>query len=290
MHELLNKLLAHAPVILDGGWGTQLHSRGLAVGDCPEAWNLDCPDRVAAVARVYAEAGARIVLTNSFGGSRLMLARYGLAERTEEINRRAAELSKQAVPEPTLVFGSMGPSGVMLIMGDVPEEDVYSAFAQQARALAAGGADGLVIETMSDPGEAKLAITAARETGLPVVACMVFDAGKYRDRTMTGATPEAAAEVLLEAGADVIGANCGVGVEAFTPICSRLFAVAGAPVWIKANAGMPEMVNGAATYTQTPEEFASHVPDLLETGAGFIGGCCGTNPDFIRAIAKAAGR
>ena len=147
-----------------------------------------------------------------------------------------------------------------------------------------GGADGIVVETMADPAEMKLAVAAAKKTGLPVVACMVFDSGADKDRTMMGTTPEQAAEAALEAGADIVGSNCGQGVAGFVKICERLRAASGNPVWIKANAGLPEIVNGETVYSQTPEDFASYVPALVEAGAAFIGGCCGTNPDFIRAI------
>ena len=185
-----------------------------------------------------------------------------------------------------MVFASMGPSGVVLMMGQVSEEAVQAAFAEQARAMAGAGADGIVIETMSDPAEAKLAVVAARETGLPVVACMTFDSGAKKDRTMMGATPEQAAEQLSAAGADVIGSNCGQGIAGMVEVCRRLRAVTDRPIWIKANAGLPEMVDGKTVYKQTPGEFAAYVPQLVEAGASFIGGCCGTTPEFIRAVVR----
>ena len=154
------------------------------------------------------------------------------------------------------------------------------------KGLAAAGADALVIETMSDLAEARLIVAAARETGLPVVACMVFDSGKNRDRTMMGTTPEQAATELLAAGADVVGANCGLGIEGYVSICRRLHASSGRPVWIKPNAGSPELVDGRVYYRTTPEEFARHAPALVEAGAAFIGGCCGTGPDFIGALSR----
>jgi methionine synthase I (cobalamin-dependent) len=139
---------------------------------------------------------------------------------------------------------------------------------------------------MSDLEEAKLAVSAARETGLPVVACMVFDSGKDKDRTMMGTTPEQAAQALGEAGADVIGANCGQGIAGFIAICRRLHAATDRPIWIKANAGLPTMVDGRAKYSATPDEFAGYIPELIQVGASFIGGCCGTRPDFIVAISR----
>ena len=197
-----------------------------------------------------------------------------------EISRRAAARPGDAV------FASVGPSGVMLMMGQVSEDDLKAAFAEQARAMAEAGADGIVIETMSDPAEAALAVAAAHETGLPVVACMTFDSGAKKDRTMMGTTPEQAAEQLTAAGADVIGSNCGHGIAGMVEVCRRLHAATDRPIWIKANAGLPEMVDGKTVYRQTPAEFAAYVPQLVEAGASFIGGCCGTTPEFIRAVAE----
>jgi methionine synthase I (cobalamin-dependent) len=185
-----------------------------------------------------------------------------------------------------MVFASVGPTGVMLMMGQVSADDVKAAFATQVRAIADAGADGIVIETMSDPAEAALAAAAAHETGLPVVACMTFDSGAKKDRTMMGAPPEQAAEQLAAAGADVIGSNCGQGIAGMVDVCRRLHAATDRPIWIKANAGLPEMIDGKTFYRQTPDEFAAYVPQLIEVGASFLGGCCGTTPDFIRAVAK----
>jgi 5-methyltetrahydrofolate--homocysteine methyltransferase len=174
----------------------------------------------------------------------------------------------------------------MLMMGQVSEDELKVAFAEQIQAIAAAGADGIVIETMSDLAEAALATAAACATGLPVVACMTFDAGANRDRTMMGVTPEQAAEQLAAAGADVIGSNCGHGIADMVGVCRRLHAATDRPIWIKANAGLPEMVDGRTVYRQTPAEFAAYVPQLLEAGASFVGGCCGTTPEFIKAVAE----
>jgi 5-methyltetrahydrofolate--homocysteine methyltransferase len=184
------------------------------------------------------------------------------------------------------VFASMGPTGKLLMSEEVTPEELHGAFAEQAKALAKGGADALVVETMSDLAEAKLAAGAARETGLPVVACMVFDSGRDKDRTMMGTTPEQAAQELTSAGADVIGANCGQGIAAFFPICRRLHAATRLPIWIKPNAGLPTVVDGRAHYCTKPEEFAGYIPELLKLGAGFVGGCCGTSPAFLAALSK----
>lgn len=290
MHPRIEQLLAQRPVVTDGAWGTQMQQQGLEVGACPDAWNLEHPERVEAVARSYVEAGSQIILTNTFGASRFMLAKHQLADRVAEINRAGVEISRRAAAGRALVFASMGPSGVMLMMGEVSEAELQAAFAEQAQAMAAGGADGIVLETMSDLAEARLAIQAAKATGLPVVASMTFDSGKNHDRTMMGHTPEQAAEELTAAGADVIGSNCGQGIQGFIAICQRLHAATELPIWIKANAGLPEMVQGQVSYAQKPEQFAEFVPALLEAGASFLGGCCGTSPATIRALCARLGR
>jgi len=284
MNALLKELLARAPLITDGALGTQLQARGLTTGECPDAWNLSHPDRVEEVARAYVEAGSDIILTNTFRANRLALEAYGLADQVEGINRAGVELACRAAAGRAKVFASIGPSGKMLVMGDVSEEDLRRAFSEQARVLAKAGADGIVIETMTDLAEAKLAVAAARDTGLPVAVSMVFDSGREKDRTMTGVTPEQAAAELAAAGADVIGANCGLGIAGYVPVCQRLHAATDRPIWIKPNAGLPEMVEGRVVYQTTPQEFAASVPALLEAGASFVGGCCGTAPEFIRAI------
>jgi 5-methyltetrahydrofolate--homocysteine methyltransferase len=287
---VLEELLRSAPVILDGAWGTQLQRRGLPVGGCPDEWNLSHPEKVEEVARAYVEAGSQIILTNTFGSNAVTLERYGLADRVEAINRAGVEISRRAAAGRAKVFASIGPSGVMLMMGDKTPDQLRMAFAVQAEALAQAGADGLVIETMSDPAEALLALEAAKATGLPVAVCMTFDSGKNRDRTMMGTTPEQAAEQLTAAGADVIGANCGAGPETYVQICRRLKSATDRPIWIKPNAGLPEVVNGQTIYRLSCDDFASYVPQLIDAGASFIGGCCGTTPEFIRAICRVLGR
>ena len=286
MHPTLQKLLASGPVVTDGAWGTQLQALGLAGGDCPDEWNLTHPDQVAAVARAYVEAGSQVILTNTFRSNAVALAGYGLAGRVVELNRAGAAISSRAAAGKALVFASVGPSGKMLMTGEVTQDTLRSAFEEQAQALAEGGADGLAVETMSDLAEAIIAVAAAKATGLPVVATMVFDSGKNKDRTMMGNTPEQAAEALAAAGADVIGANCGSGIAGYLPVCRRLRQASDKPVWIKANAGLPEIVDGKLVYQNTPQDFAALAPALIEAGASFIGGCCGTDPDFVRALKR----
>jgi methionine synthase I (cobalamin-dependent) len=288
--NLVGQLAAAGPVATDGAWGTELQARGLAAGECPDAWNLAAPERVGEVARAYVEAGSRVILTNTFRANRLALAGHGLAEKAPEINRAGAAISRRAAEGRARVFASIGPTGKLLLMGETTEEELRAVFSEQARALGEGGADAILVETMSDLAEAKIALTAAKETGLPVVVSMVFDSGKNKDRTLFGATPEQVAQELTAAGADAVGANCGTGIAAYVPICRRLRAATPLPVWIKPNAGLPELVEGRTVYRTTPEEFARHVPALVEAGARFLGGCCGTNPAFVRAVVLALTR
>ncbi len=284
MHVLIEQLTSTGTVVTDGAWATQLYQLGLQVGQCPERWNLEHPDRVQQVARSYVEAGSLIILTNTFGGNRLSLARHGLADQIRALNQAGVEISLRAAGQQALVFASVGPSGKMLLTGDTTVEELHAVFQEQCELLAEAGADGLVIETMSDLEEAAIAVRAAKTTGLPVVACMVFASGRDNDRTLMGNTPEQVAQALIQAGADVVGANCGQGIEGFVPICRRLRSATDLPIWIKPNAGLPELVDGRPQYRQTPEQFASYIPALVEAGAAFLGGCCGTSPEFIRAI------
>ncbi len=264
---LLDELMAAGPVITDGAWGTQLQSRGLSGGACPDQWNLSHPDVVEQVPRAYAAAGSQIVLTNTFRANRIALAGYDLADQAVAINRIGVEISKRAVGDRARVFGSLGPSGKMLISGEVTEDQLRDAFVEQADALAAAGADAIVIETMAELEEAELALDAVRRTGLPAVACVVFDSGADHDCTMMGVTPEQAARRLTSAGADVVGANCGQGIEGYIGICRRMRAVTDKPLWIKANAGMPEIIDGEVVYRTTPEQFAAHAHAFARGGS-----------------------
>jgi methionine synthase I (cobalamin-dependent) len=314
VHPTIARLLENGPVVTDGAWATQLQQLGLAPGDCPDAWNLTRPAAVEQVAASYVAAGSGVILTNTFGANRIRLGRHALGDRAATINRAGVEISLRAAaegkrgrgaegairlptssgespprplsPSPPLVFASMGPSGQLLAMGQTTEAELRAVFVEQAAALKDGGAEGIVIETMSDLAEAVLAVAAARETGLPVVACMTFDFGPQKDRTMMGVTPEQAAERLAAAEADAVGANCGHGIAGMVEVCRRMHAATDRPIWIKANAGLPEVVEGRVVYRQTPYEFASYVPRLVESGASLVGGCCGTTPEFIRAVAE----
>lgn len=285
MHGL-KKWMANGALISDGAWGTQLQARGLTVGTIPDTWNLTHPEQVEAVARAYVEAGSQVILTNSFRANAIAMHDSSPSD-LDAINRAAVAISKKAAGTQALVFASIGPAGKMLLSGEVTAEELTKAFAAQAQSLASVGADALLIETMSDPEEARLAVHAAKATGLPVIASFAFDSGKNKDRTMMGATPELVAAAMVDAGADGVGANCGVGVEFAGPICQRLHAACDLPIWIKPNAGLPVIEGAAIHYVTTAEYFASHFAVLRDAGASFIGGCCGSTPEFVRALVAA---
>jgi methionine synthase I (cobalamin-dependent) len=288
--SLIAELAKRGPVITDGAWGTQLQALGLPSGACPDQWNLSHPERVEQVPKAYVEAGSQIVLTNTFRANRLAMAAYGLSDKVVQINQAGGTISRRAAGKRALVFGSIGPSGKMLFAGQATEAELHGAFIEQAQALADSGVDALVIETMADLEEAKLAVAAARTIGLPVVACTVFDSGKDKDRIMTGRTPEQVAQELTAAGADVVGANCGQGIASYLAICRRLRTATDRPIWIKANAGVPRIVGDKVVYETSAEQFAEYGPQLVAAGASFIGGCCGTGPDYIRALKQRIGR
>ncbi|GIU78773.1 MAG: homocysteine S-methyltransferase [Bryobacteraceae bacterium] len=278
---------AQRVLITDGAWGTRLQELGLDPGEIPDAWNLAHPERVEQVAREYVEAGSDVILTNTFRANRITLAAAGLADRSREINQSGVELSRRAAAGRARVAASIGPSGRMLMTGEVTPEELHAAFLEQAEALAAAGADALLVETMSDLEEARIALRAARTTGLPVIVSFAFDTGRNRDRTMMGVTPEQAAAEMQAEGADAVGANCGAGIDRFPALCERMRQACTLPVWIKANAGLPEWREGRAVYTAEPAAFAAHLRALVEAGASFVGGCCGTSPDFVRALVAA---
>ena len=278
----LGQWLAGGLLISDGAWGTELQARGLEPGAAPDTWNLSHPGRVEEVARAYVDAGSQVILTNTFRANNI-----AMKGDLEAINRAGVEISKRAAAGRALVFASIGPTGKLLLAGDITAEQARAAFETQAAALAGAGADALLVETMSDIAEARLAVAAAKSTGLPVVVSFAFDSGRNKDRTMMGATPEAVADAMVEAGADAVGANCGAGVEYAAAICRRLRAACRVPIWIKPNAGLPTMEGSSVKYQTTAEFFASHFAALRDAGASFIGACCGSTPDFIRALVKA---
>ena len=278
--------------VLDGAWGTQLQRQGLPAGLAPELWNLENPGAVEAVARSYVEAGSDVILTNTFGANRFVLGNCGAADRVGELaeagaaaSRRAADATERDVK----VFASVGPTGKIVMMGEVAEEELAGAFVEAAGAVVGGGADGIVLETFNELDEAKLALGAVRGAcELPVVVSMTFASGPDGTATMMGNTPEDLAAAAEAGGAAAVGANCGVGPDNYVRVAELLRASTDLPIWIKANAGLPQVgPDGKTTYPMGPEDFAAYVEKLASAGANFIGGCCGTTPDHIRAIRAA---
>ena len=284
--------LRDAVTVADGGWSTQLQLRGFPTGIMPETANVTHPDLVLNLAREYVEAGARFLTTNTFGANPATLARRKSSQTVTDINRRGAELARQASAEAgALVIGSLGPSGKILAVGETNEDELRDIFGPPARALAEGGVDAFVLETFSEIAEVLVAIMVVREeTGLPVIASMSFDSGPQRTRTMMGAAAQECAAALEDAGVSVIGCNCGSGIEHALPAVVALRAATNLPLWVKPNAGLPELEGGATVWKQTPEEFAAHIPPLIEAGANILGGCCGSGPEHIRKIAAVIAR
>lgn len=271
----------------DGATGTQLQAAGLVSGQCAEAWNLSHPEAVAAVARAYAEAGAGVVTSNTFGGSPAKLASSGLEARCEELNALGVRLAREAVGEAVFVAGDLGPSGQLLEpYGDMPLAEARAGFIRQIAGLSEGGADCILIETMMDLTEAIIAVEAAREAApdLPVYCTLSF---QENGRTVFGVTPEQAAERLAEAGVDGMGLNCGVGSVQAVGVVEAFVRATPLPVIVQPNAGMPRLVDGVTVFDETPEEIAANAKRFRDMGARWLGACCGSTPDHIRAIAQA---
>ncbi|MFZ0313504.1 MAG: homocysteine S-methyltransferase family protein [Candidatus Korobacteraceae bacterium] len=292
MKNFLQRVKAGEILISDGAMGTFLHAKGLQGGECPESWCISHPKAVEEIAEAYVTAGSDLVETNSFGASSFKLKSYGLADQVHEINRAAAKLAKNIIGDKGYVAASVGPTGHIVIEegGDTTAEQLYEAFKAQVVALAEGGADAICVETMSSVVEAEQAIKATKEnTNLPVICTFAFEPGIKGFRTMMGVKPERAAKAAAAAGADVIGANCGMGISNMIEITRQMrAAVPNVPILIHANAGPPVVENGKTVFKETPELMASFVPELVQAGANIIGGCCGTTPAHITAVAKAA--
>jgi 5-methyltetrahydrofolate--homocysteine methyltransferase len=277
-------------LISDGAMGTFLYAKGLKAGECPEAWCISHPEVVRGIAQAYIDAGSDIVETNSFGGTCSKLKNYGLADKVREFNKAAAALAKQAMGDKGYVAASVGPTGRIVEEegGDATPEELYNAFKEQVIALEEGGADVLCIETFASIVEAVQAIHAAKaHTRLPVICTFTFEASAHGFHTMMGVTPQRAARDAVAAGADIIGANCGNGIVNMIDLTRQMRATQpDTPILIHANAGMPTLEGEKAVYKETPEFMASHVKELIQAGANIIGGCCGTSPDHIAAMAR----
>lgn len=284
------------PLLLDGGLGLALSVRGFRAGECPEEWNVSHPDEVADIHRAFFAAGADIVNTNTFGGTSLRLAAHGLADRARELNLAGARLAvgvRDREFPGRLVAGDIGPCGRMLRpMGDLDPEDLRASYREQAEALIEGGVDLLNIETQYDLTEARIAVeeAVAAAQGRPVLVSLAFRPTPRGFRTMMGVSPEQAVPALREAGALMVGCNCEITCEPMADLVPILAELNAGPTYAQPNAGQPRLEGGETVYDETPEHFASVVSRYPEAGAGIVGGCCGTPPESIAALARALGR
>ena len=289
MLSLPDRLKQHGVLVADGAMGTMLFQRGLKPGECPERMNLEHPNVLEEIAQLYLNAGAEIVQTNTFGGSPLKLSMYGLDNKTEEINTRAVHAVRKVVAGKAYISASCGPTGKLLEpFGDTNPEVIYEAFYRQMSAVIGEGVDMICIETMTDLNEASLAVQAARSisSSIPVCATMTFDPTQRGFFTIMGVTIEQAANGLTQAGANIIGSNCGNGIMNMIIIAKEFKKHTTLPVIIQSNAGVPILKNGISTFPETPEFMSEKSRELIDLGVKIIGGCCGTTPEHIAAIKK----
>ena len=284
----LKKLLQEKSILIsDGAWGTMLHAKGLPSGECPELWNITHPDKVREIPRAYKDAGSEVILTNSFGGSPIKLRMFDQQDKAYELNLAAAQISRQVAGEEVAVLASVGPTGQLLEpYGEISEEDMIESFRVQIRGLVDGGADAILIETMSDIGEASCAVKAAQEiTDLPIIVSMTFERGK-EFRTIMGQSIPEIIQAMTALNVDILGTNCGYGTEGIVSIVREMAKLTDKPIIAHPNAGLPVIKGGETVFPESPEEMASYIPEFVEAGAKIIGGCCGTRVEHIRAIAK----
>lgn len=289
MKSILSEIKKGKVLVSDGAWGTMLIEKGLKTSECPELWNLTRRNDVLSIAKSYINAGADIILTNSFGGSPYKLAHYNLSDKTYEINYEAAKISREAAGNNKFVLGSIGPTGSILMMGEVSEKEIYDGFSIQAEALMKGGVDAICVETMSAIDEALLAIKAAKEiTDLEIICTFTFEKTMQNEyRTMMGVSPSEMVESVKNAGASIIGTNCGNGFDGMIEIVKEIRKIdPSIPILVHANAGKPIIQNGKTIFPETPIMMAAKVSKLINCGANIIGGCCGTTPDHIKLIAE----
>jgi 5-methyltetrahydrofolate--homocysteine methyltransferase len=287
LRDFLVRIKGGEILLSDGAMGTMLIERGITIDQCLEMANLSHPEIIEEIAQLYLRAGSDIIHTNTFGGSPLKLAGYSLEDKTAEINQSAVRAAKKAVGDSAYISGSVGPCGrILKPYGDIEPEQVYDSFAEQIRSLIAAGVDILCIETMTDINEAELAIGAARSVSktIPIMATMTFDPTSRGYYTVMGTNIETAAKALTKAGADIIGSNCGNGIEKMIEIAREFKSCSTLPLIIQSNAGLPKIVDGQPQYSETPEFMADKCAELIEVGVSVIGGCCGTTPEHIAAI------
>jgi len=284
--EILGRI-QRGGMLLDGAMGTELMKRGLPPGRSPELWNIEKPDLVQAVHRSYYKAGADAVLTNSFGGNHIKLDAHGLGDRCHELNKQAALLAVAVRPEMRFVGGSMGPTGQFLEpQGTYTENDFENAYALQAAALSAGGVDFILIETQYDIREALCALRSARRScDLPVFVTMTFNLTPRGFFTIMGNSVKACFEVLENAGAQALGANCTLDSREMADLTRIMRQVTDIPILVQANAGQPELTpEGDVSYAQGVEDYVRYIPEMIAAGADIIGGCCGTDAEYIRRM------
>lgn len=289
--KLLHEAILERPLLGDGAMGTQLMIAGLAQGNCGEAWNLTHPERVLAIQRNYVDAGSECIITNTFGGSRIMLTRHGQVDNVVEINKAGVAIARQAFGDKDgYVLGDIGPfGGLMVPFGEFTEAQVQAAFEEQAGALVDGGADAIIIETQTGLEELGIAINAAKTAGAKcIIGSMAYDVTLDGStfRTMMGIDPERAAEFMEEHGAHIVALNCGTGMEMERArmAVGRYKSVTSLPVMVQPNAGKPRLENMKVIYDESPEQMVKGLPALLETGVNIVGACCGSSPDHIRAF------